>query len=138
MEKYCYSLNKERYFTVSDNKEETIKEAFETLYFEKNKNLKLEEKIWIAETVEYKNMMLGDYVADTLSYDAQDFAGEYAEDFMALSIEHKKILNERLDRIIAEFQKEFGYEPDFFRVTNVEEIIKSKSEIEELIEIENK
>ena len=138
METYCYSLSKERYFTVSDNKEETIKEAFETLYFEKNKNLKLEEKIWTAETVEYKNMMLGDYVANTLSYAAQHCAGEYAEDFMALSIEQEQILNERLDRVIAEFQKEFGYEPDFFRVTNVEEIIKSKSEIEELIEIENK
>ena len=44
--KYCFSINGDRYFAVSDSKEETIQEAFKAL-FEKDKELKLEESVWI-------------------------------------------------------------------------------------------
>lgn len=41
---------------------------------------------------------------------------------MDLTKEEEKILEERLKKVILDFQKEFGYEPTFFTISNIETI----------------
>ena len=41
---------------------------------------------------------------------------------MNLSKEEEKILNERLRKVVLDFQKEFKCEPDFYNISDVEVI----------------
>ena len=133
IEKYAYSTNSYDWNESADSKEKAIKEAFKCLYYEKHGQIDNEETVYIGNTVKYENLYLGYQVAEILADDAYDFADEFAEEFMNLTDEHEKILSERLNEVIEKFQKEFGYEPTFFNIENVEKITKSKAEIEELI-----
>ena len=115
---YAYSFDDE-YFSacVFDSKEEALADA--------RKEANIDDKIvYIGEVNFYKEDCSGlaNYVADGLQNNAYDDVGEFAENYMCLTEKDEKILEERLKKVILDFQKEFGYEPTFFTVSDVEKI----------------
>ena len=65
---------------------------------------------------------LANDIIETLRERAYDEVDDLADNYMDLTKEEEKILEERLKKVILDFQKEFGYEPTFFTVSDVETI----------------
>lgn len=113
--KWSFSWNGETYYDSFDTREEAIEEARNT-----NKNA---EFVFVGIVVPYEEKCedIIEIVTESLKSDAYEEIGEWAEDYMCYFKEgEKKILEDRLRETILTFQKEFGYEPNFFRVKNVE------------------
>ena len=106
---YVYSLDGDYYDSdLYDIREEAIdagiKEAKKEkcLYFDLGTATKYEEDCeGIADTV-----------IEYLKSFAENEVGEATEGYMNLSKEEEKILNERLKKVILDFQKDFKCEPD--------------------------
>ena len=114
---YAYSFDGHYFGCEYDSKEEAIADA--------RKDAKTNNKIiYIGVVNKYKEDCSGlaNYVADGLQNKAYDDVGEFAENYMCLTEKDEKILEERLKKVILDFQKEFGYEPIFFTVSNIETI----------------
>ena len=117
---YCYSFDGEYYESdLFDSKEKAIEEA-------KKEAKKDEYKIlYLGIANKYKEDCSGlaENVADILQERAIDECGEFAEDYMCIKDKkHLDILEEKLKKVILDFQKEFGYEPSFYKVSDVEVI----------------
>lgn len=61
---------------------------------------------------------LGEIVADTLNDRAKSKLNEYTEDYMKLSEEELKVLNERIKIVVKSFQLEYNHTPKFGTITN--------------------
>lgn len=117
--KWCYSFNKENYEGYFETREQAIEEA---IYYYKD-NEEDQDFIWIGQT---KNISLGvnvDRIIEDLGEEAYDEAGEYAEDYLSdVTLNHQSILEDRLNKVLIAWTKEFKYEPNFWTVTNTEKI----------------
>jgi hypothetical protein len=62
-------------------------------------------------------------ILEVIGERAYDEVGEVAADYLYdVKREHSQILEDRLDKVIADWMKEFDYTPSFFKVTNLERV----------------
>jgi len=115
---YCYSFDGEYFGCLYDSKEEALEDA--------RKDAQTDNKIvYIGVANKYEEDCYGVSVdvAESLQERAYDEMGEFAEDYMCIKDKkHLDILEERLKKVILDFQKEFGYEPSFYKVSDIEVI----------------
>ena len=116
---YTYSFDGDYYDSeLYDTREEAIdagiKEAKKEKYL----------YFYLGTATEYEEDCGGiaDIVIEYLKSFAENEVGEAAEGYMNLTKEEEKILNERLKKVILDFQKEFKYEPDFYELSDGEVI----------------
>lgn len=63
-------------------------------------------------------------ILEDISLNVYEEIGEVAEDYlMDVKPEHEQILEERLNKVLKEWLKEFEYEPSFFKIDNIEKIV---------------
>lgn len=115
---YAYSFDNE-YFgpCVFDSKEEALADA--------RKEANIDDKIvYIGEVNFYKEDCSGlaSDVAERLQERAYDEVDDLADNYMNLTKEEEKILEEMLKETILKFQEKFNHEPTFFTVYSVEKI----------------
>lgn len=115
---YAYSFDNE-YFgaCVFDSKEEALADA--------RKEAKTDDKIvYIGEVNFYEEDCSGlaSDVAERLQERAYDEVDELADNYMELTKEEEEILEERLKKVVLDFQKEFNHKPTFYTVSDIEEI----------------
>lgn len=122
--KYCYSFDDDFYISdIFDSEKEAIKAAKKEFA---NDNLEKdypERIIYLAEAFLYEDSY--DYLTEMLIERMQEDAldnNEYADSYMELSIEHKKIFEKRLEKMIKDFQKEFGYNSNFYSFERIGKI----------------
>lgn len=119
--KYCYSFDDDYYISGTfDSKEEAIEEAKKEFKKYNWENDYPEKIIYLAEAFLYEDNF--DSLADNLIEDMQEKAlddNEYAGNYMELSEEHREIFEKRLEKMIKDFQKEFGYEPNFYEIERI-------------------
>ncbi len=117
---YCYSFDGEYYESdLFDSKEKAIEEAKKEA---KKDGYKI---LYLGIANEYKEYCggLAENVADILQERAVDKCGEFAKDYMRIyNKKHLNILEERIKKVILDFQKEFNHEPDFYTISDIEEI----------------
>lgn len=72
--------------------------------------------------------VFADRILENISEDMYEEVGEVAEDYLRdVKQEHEDILNERLNKVVMEWMKEFNYEPSFFKIANVEKVDLNKN-----------
>jgi hypothetical protein len=102
-----------------DSKEDAIKEAKEYYLPEDYQTFYLGQ-IAPAEKAVYVD---AERILEWIGEDFYEEMGESAEDYLRdVKQEHETILSERLSSVVNEWMREFGYEPNFFRIINVEKI----------------
>jgi hypothetical protein len=117
--KWCYSFNGENFEGDFDTEEQAIAEA---IWYYKDDE-KDQDFIWVGQTQAISVGVNVDSLLENLGEEAYEQAGEYAEDYLTnVKIEHQKVLEEKLNSVLATWMKEFKYEPNFWTVKNVEKI----------------
>ena len=62
-------------------------------------------------------------VIENIAEMMHDVYGEVAEDYLQdVTVEHSNILQKRLSKVFIGWAKEFGYEPNFYEIINVDVI----------------
>lgn len=118
---YCYSFDGDYYTSdLFDTKEEAIQAAREEAK-EMKENLSI-FYLGVANKYEENCGGLANSVAEILNESAWDKVGEFSEGYMELTNEQEKILEERLKKVVLDFQKEFNHEPSFYTISDVEVI----------------
>ena len=118
---YCYSFDGDYYTSdLFDTKEEAIQAAREEAK-EMKENLSI-FYLGVANKYEENCAGLANSVAEILNESAWDKVGEFSEGYMELTNEQEKILEERLKKVVLDFQKEFNHEPSFYTISDVEVI----------------
>jgi hypothetical protein len=117
--KWCYSFNEENYEGDFDTKEQAIEEA---IWYYKDDE-KDQDFIWVGQTKDVSIGVNVDSLLEQLGEEAYDQVGEYAEDFLTnVTLNHQKILEQRLNNVLVAWMKEFNYETNFWTVENVQKI----------------
>lgn len=117
--KWCYSFNEENFEGDFETKEQAIAEA---IWYYKDDNLD-QDFIYVGQTKEISLGVNVDRIIEDIGDNAYDQAGEYAEDYLTnVTVQHGRILEERLNDVLVAWMKEFKYEPNFWTVANVEKI----------------
>jgi hypothetical protein len=106
-------------FTSSayDTKEEVIEAALEECDYS--------DHFWIGQVapVNINTMVDVDGVLERIGECAYEEVGTVAEDYLTyVDKEHYAVLEERLNKVMAEWMAEFRYEPTFYKVTNIERV----------------
>ena len=114
---YVYSFNGDYYDSELYN---TREEAIDAGIKEAKKGKYLYFYLGTATKYEEDCEGVTDKIIEYLKAFAEDEAGEASENYMNLTKEEEKILNERLKKVILDFQKEFKCEPDFYNICDVE------------------
>ncbi|WP_194190825.1 hypothetical protein [Clostridium chrysemydis] len=64
-----------------------------------------------------------DSVIERINETMYEDIGEVAEDYLGdVTVEHLLELEEKLNKVFFQWQKEHGYEPTFYKIINIEEI----------------
>jgi hypothetical protein len=67
--------------------------------------------------------LLGEYVLESIVSSHLDEHGEFAENYLRdVKKEHTKILDQRLEEVLKNWAEEFGYQPNYFMVENIQEV----------------
>lgn len=121
---YCYSFDDEYYVSdLFDTREEAIEAAKKEWNDNNYENDYPEKIIHLAEAFLYEDDF--NSLTNTLLCEIQERANwenEYAESYMCLTFDHREILVERLKKMIKNFQKEFGYQPNFYNIERLEQV----------------
>jgi len=111
---YAYSFDGEDFGNCGyDSIEEALKDA------KKDAKLFSDHPIYcfVGEQIEFKPKIDADMIFDQLKDSADDFAYEYAEDYLTgISAEVKKQLEESLQKVFDEWAERTGNKATFFRV----------------------
>ena len=100
-----------------DTKEEAIAEG-KSYYLPEER-----DTLYVGQVEPYPTFIAVDagHLLDDIGESVYEECGEPAEDYLRhVNPEHEKDLSERLAQVVNEWMKEFGYEPSFFRIVNVE------------------
>lgn len=119
---YVYSFDGDYYDSeLYDTREEAIDAGIKEAKKEKKEKYLY---FYLGTATKYEEDCEGiaDTVIEYLKAFAEDEAGEASENYMNLTKEEEKILNERLKKVILDFQKEFKCGPDFYKISDVEVI----------------
>lgn len=115
---YCWNCDQDNFGGLFDTKEEAIQAVRNE--WEKERNYE-DEKVYIGIAEFYEeHSNFGELLCEKMNDNAWDEYYDVANDYMKLSAKHQKIFNDRIKQCIRTFQEEFGYEPDFYCVKNVE------------------
>ena len=115
---YAYSFDDEYFGPCTfDSKEEALADARK----EADADYLL---VYIGEVNYYEENCSGlaSDIIETLRERAYDEVDDLADNYMDLTKEEEKILEEMLKETILKFQEKFNHEPTFFTVSNVEKI----------------
>jgi hypothetical protein len=117
--KWCYSYNEENFEGDFDTKEQAIEEA---MYYYKDYELD-QDYIWVGQTKPVSVGVNTDSILEQLGEEAYEQAGEYADDYLSnVTLNHMKILEQRLNDVLGSWMKEFNYEPNFWAVENIQKV----------------
>ena len=115
---YAYSFDDEFYgFCTFDSKEEALANA-------RTQANKDDLFVYIGEVNHYEEDCSGlaSDVVEKLQENAYNEVDDLAQNYMELTKEEEEILEERLKKVILDFQKEFNHKPDFWYVTDIERV----------------
>jgi hypothetical protein len=117
--KWCYSFNEENFEGEFDTKEQAVAEA---IWYYKDDE-KDQDFIWVGQTKPISSGVNVDSIIEQLGEEAYDQAGEYAEDYLTnVTLNHQRVLEERLNEVLLAWMKEYNYEPNFWTVENIEKV----------------
>jgi hypothetical protein len=78
---------------------------------------------YVGQIESYIPFICGDRILEQVSEDAYIEVGEPAEDYLSnVKIEHVRLLEERLNKVLNEWIEETNNQPNFFKVVNVEKV----------------
>ena len=119
---FGYSYDNERYWGRFESEEEALKEAVDGL---DDGKVDPDTKIYIGELVcDYVPRIDTDKLLEDLNYDAYDKCGECAEDYLEDVIREDFLeLDEKLNKVFAEWLEKHGYLPDFASVPCFDEYV---------------
>jgi folate-dependent tRNA-U54 methylase TrmFO/GidA len=83
------------------------------------------DQFWVGQVapVNLSTAVDVDGVLETIAISAYDEVGTVAEDYLChVDKEDYEILEERMSKVMADWMKEFGYEPTFYKVINIERV----------------
>lgn len=124
MDKWMYQFGESEIWRGEDfdSKEEAIKAAL--------------EEIKEDETLKYSNLYVGqkesvsvagidiDLLLENVAENTTCEVGEVGEDFlMYVSKEEQEELEEKLNKVFLEWVEKYKYNPDFFKIVNIEEVV---------------
>lgn len=117
--KWCYSFNGESFEGNFETRQEAIVEAL-TMHDEDERD---EKSFFIGQTKSVNTSVDVCWLLDTLSEQAYEQAGEYAEGYLDdVKSEHFAVLEERMNEVLSHWMEEYKYSPHFWTVTNIQEI----------------
>ncbi|MED1863369.1 hypothetical protein P4V41_07855 [Fictibacillus nanhaiensis] len=120
--KWVYSTSDEIFRTndYSDTKEQAIEAGKVDLTWEGECPTFYVGQI---ENVDFALYVDPDGVLENIAQSVYDEVGEVAEDYLRhVDEEHFKTLEEDLNNVLRQWMDKFGYNPNFFKVTNIEKI----------------
>ncbi|GAB6443344.1 hypothetical protein CON36_35105 [Bacillus cereus] len=113
--KWCYSYNGENFTGSLNTKDEAINEAIRE-YGSEHKVL------YVGQSVDPSTHVSVDGLMDSMYESVTEQCGDYAESFLyQVDENHQAVLEERINEVLSVWLKEFEYEPNFYKVINVEE-----------------
>ncbi|BFH11145.1 hypothetical protein P4K96_29105 [Bacillus cereus] len=114
--KWCYGVNGENFTGDCSTREIAIEEAIGD-YGDEDK------AIYIGQAVAPAIYVSACRIIDEIYENVAEECGEYADGFLdAVSKEAQDALQERINAVLKAWLKEFGYEPSFYSVINIEKI----------------
>lgn len=121
-EKWVYSLNDDVFTTGEyfDTKEQAIEGAKADLTWEGECPAFYVGQV---KSADFAFSIDTDVILETISQNVYEEFGEVAEDYLNdVQKEHYEVLEEELWDVINKWMDKFGYNPDFFKVVNIEKM----------------